>query len=84
MITGDHKDTALAIAKELGIADNEAQCITGSELNLMTQEELNDRVCDLRVFARVSPEHKVMIVKAFKSNGSIVSMTGDGSTMHPP
>lgn len=78
MITGDHKDTALAIAKELGIADNEAQCITGSELNLMTQEELNDRVCDLRVFARVSPEHKVMIVKAFKSNGSIVSMTGDG------
>ncbi|MBP7222180.1 MAG: cation-translocating P-type ATPase [Sedimentibacter sp.] len=78
MITGDHKDTALAIAKELGIADNEAQCIPGSELNELTQEQLNEKVCDLRVFARVSPEHKVMIVKAFKSNGSIVSMTGDG------
>ncbi|HAS92413.1 MAG TPA: ATPase [Clostridiales bacterium] len=78
MITGDHKDTALAIAKELGIAEDEAQCITGTELNEMTQEQLNERVCDIRVFARVSPEHKVMIVKAFKSNGSIVSMTGDG------
>lgn len=78
MITGDHKDTALAIAKDLGIADDEKQCITGSELNEMTQEQLNGRVRNLRVFARVSPEHKVMIVKAFKSNGSIVSMTGDG------
>ena len=78
MITGDHKDTALAIAKELGIAEDEAQCITGTELNELTQEQLNERVCDIRVFARVSPEHKVMIVKAFKSNGSIVSMTGDG------
>ena len=78
MITGDHKDTALAIAKELGIADDENQCITGSELNELSQEDLNKRVENLRVFARVSPEHKVMIVKAFKSNGSIVSMTGDG------
>ena len=78
MITGDHKDTALAIAKELGIAEDEAQCITGTELNELTQEQLNERVCDIRVFARVSPEHKVMIVKAFKSNGSIVSMTGAG------
>lgn len=78
MITGDHRDTALAIAKELGIAEDESQCITGSELNDMTQEQLNTRVRNLRVFARVSPEHKVMIVKAFKSNGSIVSMTGDG------
>lgn len=78
MITGDHKDTALAIAKELGIADDENQCITGSELNEMSQEELNKKVENIRVFARVSPEHKVMIVKAFKSNGSIVSMTGDG------
>jgi Ca2+-transporting ATPase len=78
MITGDHKDTALAIAKELSIAEDEAQCITGGELNELTQEQLNEKVCDLRVFARVSPEHKVMIVKAFKSNGSIVSMTGDG------
>lgn len=78
MITGDHRDTALAIAKELGIAEDESQCITGTELNEITQEQLNDRVRNLRVFARVSPEHKVMIVKAFKSNGSIVSMTGDG------
>lgn len=78
MITGDHKDTALAIAKELGIAEDESQCITGSELNRLSQEELNKKVKDLRVFARVSPEHKVMIVKAFRSNGSIVSMTGDG------
>jgi len=78
MITGDHRDTALAIAKELGIAENESQCITGSELNKLTQEDLNNIVSNIRVFARVSPEHKVMIVKAFKSNGSIVSMTGDG------
>lgn len=78
MITGDHKDTALAIAKELGIAEDENQCITGSQLNELSQEELNKRVNNIRVFARVSPEHKVMIVKAFKSNGSIVSMTGDG------
>jgi len=78
MITGDHKDTALAIAKELGIAEDESQCITGGELNELSQEQLNKRVENLRVFARVSPEHKVMIVKAFKSNGSIVSMTGDG------
>ncbi len=78
MITGDHKDTALAIAEELGIADSEKQCITGSELNDLTQEELNQKVSSLRVFARVSPENKVMIVKAFKSHGNIVSMTGDG------
>jgi Ca2+-transporting ATPase len=78
MITGDHKDTAFAIAKEIGIAEFSEQCITGTELNTMTQEELNDRVPKLRVFARVSPQHKVMIVKAFKSYGHIVSMTGDG------
>lgn len=78
MITGDHIDTAFAIAKELGIAESEEQCITGDKLNHMTQEDLNAAVPSLRVFARVSPEHKVMIVNAFRSNGHIVSMTGDG------
>lgn len=78
MITGDHKDTAFAIAKELGIAETDTQCIDGDALNALSQEELNALVPNLRVFARVSPEHKVMIVKAFKSHGHIVSMTGDG------
>ena len=78
MITGDHKDTAFAIAKELQISDAEAQCITGDTLNKMSQDDLNKAILDLRVFARVSPEHKVMIVNAFKSHGHIVSMTGDG------
>lgn len=78
MITGDHKETALAVAREIGIATDVSQCISGEELNKMTQEELNKKVSGLRVFARVSPEHKVMIVKALKANGNIVSMTGDG------
>ena len=78
MITGDHKDTAYAIAHELGIAESEAQCMAGGELDQLTQEQLNACVEDYRVFARVSPEHKVMIVKALQSHGYIVSMTGDG------
>ena len=78
MITGDHKDTAFAIARDLGIAESINQCINGEQLDKLTQEELNERVLNLRVFARVSPEHKVMIVKAFKANDKIVSMTGDG------
>ncbi|MDR2356064.1 MAG: cation-translocating P-type ATPase [Clostridiales Family XIII bacterium] len=78
MITGDHRDTAFAIAKELSIADSPAQCITGDELSKMSEAERNARVPDLRVFARVSPEHKVMIVNAFRARGQIVSMTGDG------
>lgn len=78
MITGDHKNTAVAIAKELGIADSLAQSITGAEIDELSDEEFGQRVNDYRVFARVSPEHKVKIVKAFKAQGMIVSMTGDG------
>ncbi|OFI05466.1 calcium-transporting ATPase 1 [Clostridium acetireducens DSM 10703] len=78
MITGDHKDTAFAIAKELGIAEDKSQAIFGAEIDDISDEELSKSVENLRVFARVSPEHKVRIVKAFKNNGNIVAMTGDG------
>ncbi|MGO5067324.1 MULTISPECIES: calcium-translocating P-type ATPase, PMCA-type [unclassified Clostridium] len=78
MITGDHKVTAFAIAKELGIAEDESQAIFGYELDDMSDSELTSKIENLRVFARVSPEHKVKIVKALKSKGNIVSMTGDG------
>lgn len=78
MITGDHKNTAFAIAHELGIADNITQAMSGSEIDSYSQEEFNKIVNNFRVFARVSPEHKVKIVKAFKSHDNIVSMTGDG------
>ncbi|MEA4901406.1 cation-translocating P-type ATPase [Desulfitobacterium sp.] len=78
MITGDHKNTAAAIAKELGIADSLDQALTGAEINSFSDEEFARRINNYRVFARVSPEHKVKIVKAFKAQGNIVSMTGDG------
>ena len=78
MITGDHKNTAFAIAKELGIAESITQCMTGAEIDALTDEEFAKRINHYRVFARVSPEHKVKIVKAFKDQGNIVSMTGDG------
>jgi Ca2+-transporting ATPase len=78
MITGDHKDTALAIARKLGLATSKDECIMGYELDQMSDEELKERAPKLSIFARVSPEHKVRIVKAFQANDNIVSMTGDG------
>lgn len=78
MITGDHKNTAFAIAKELNIAESIEQSIVGAEIDKMSEEEFANKINKYRVFARVSPEHKVKIVKAFKSHGNIVSMTGDG------
>ena len=78
MITGDHKITATAIAKQLGILENDDEAITGSELEKMTQEELEKNVRHYSVYARVSPEHKVRIVRAWQKNGEIVAMTGDG------
>jgi len=78
MITGDHKSTALAIARALDIASEQSQVVSGTELDSMSNRELRQRVGTLRVYARVSPEHKMRIVKALKFQGSIVSMTGDG------
>ncbi len=78
MITGDHKITATAIAKKLGILENESEAITGIELENMSQEELEKNIRNYSVYARVSPEHKVRIVKAWQKNGEIVAMTGDG------
>lgn len=78
MITGDHKDTAFAIAKELGIASDISECFTGEDVDNMSEDELKECVKTARVFARVSPENKVSIVKAFKALGHIAAMTGDG------
>lgn len=78
MITGDHKHTAFAIAKELNIASDISEVVTGEELAIMDFLRLQEVVKTARVFARVSPENKVDIVKAFKANGEIVAMTGDG------
>ncbi len=78
MITGDHKDTAFAIAKNLGIVETREQCFTGADVDKMSPEELQEVVKTARVFARVSPENKVQIVKAFQANGNICAMTGDG------
>ena len=78
MITGDHKDTAVAIAKELDILDSADQAVTGSELNKYTDDELAEIVPKYSVYARVQPEHKVRIVTAWKKRGAITAMTGDG------
>lgn len=78
MITGDHKITASAIAKRIGILTNESQAVEGSEIDNLTDEQLKDFVEDKRVYARVSPEHKIRIVRAWQEKGNIVSMTGDG------
>lgn len=78
MITGDHKDTAVAIATELGIITSPDQAITGSMLNDMSDEELDNQIEKYSVYARVQPEHKVRIVKAWKAKGKITAMTGDG------
>ena len=78
MITGDHKITAIAIAKSLGILENDDEAITGTELEEMSDEELIRNVRKYSVYARVSPEHKVRIVKAWQANGETVAMTGDG------
>lgn len=78
MITGDHPMTALAIAKEIGIAQEGAEIMTGRELSVINDEELRQRVNSVSVYARVAPEHKLRIVQALRDNGNVVAMTGDG------
>ena len=78
MITGDHKITAVAIAKALGILENDDEALTGAELEEMSDEDLTKNIRKYSVYARVSPEHKVRIVKAWQANGEVVAMTGDG------
>ncbi|HZX20780.1 MAG TPA: HAD-IC family P-type ATPase, partial [Clostridia bacterium] len=78
MITGDYRDTALAIAKSLGMAETKNQTMTGAEINNISDEELKEAVKKIKIFARVSPEHKVRIISALKANGNIAAMTGDG------
>ena len=78
MITGDHKDTAVAIALELGIIKDKSEAITGAELDDISDEDFKEKVIQYSVYARVQPEHKVRIVNAWKSRGMITAMTGDG------
>ena len=83
MITGDHLETAKAIAKDLGILEQKDMAITGQELDKMSQNQLEKKIRDYSVFARVTPEHKVRIVKAWQKNGAVVAMTGDGVNDSP-
>ena len=78
MITGDHKDTAVAIAKELGIIKDASEALTGKELDKISEEELLQNINKYHVYARVQPEHKVRIVSAWREKGNITAMTGDG------
>lgn len=78
MITGDHKATAVAIAKNLGILEKDNEAVLGADVDKMSQEELENKVRDISVYARVSPENKVRIVKAWQTQGEIAAMTGDG------
>ena len=78
MITGDHQNTALAIAKSLNICSSEDQVMTGAQIEESSDSDLEEKIKKVRVFARVSPTHKLRIVKAFKKQGNIVAMTGDG------
>jgi Ca2+-transporting ATPase len=78
MITGDHKNTAVAVGRDLGLADDNTQALNGDELDHLSDAELDQRVAQVTVYARVSPEHKLRIVRAWRRRGQIVAMTGDG------
>ncbi len=84
MITGDHKTTAVAIAQEIGISAEGDLALTGTELDALSETELADQLYKITVYARVSPENKIRIVRAWQDKGKISAMTGDGVMMHPP